>query len=38
VQADEQLRLPGRQLPHGVEIPHLLEKCLSHEWFLVLGA
>ena len=31
VQADEELRLPGRQLPDGVEIPHLLQECLAHE-------
>ena len=31
VQADEQLRLPGRQRAHGVLVPDFLKKCLSHE-------
>ena len=30
VEADEELRLPGRQLAHGVEIPHLSKQCLTH--------
>jgi hypothetical protein len=30
MKADEQLRLPGRQLPYGVQIPDFLEKRLSH--------
>jgi hypothetical protein len=30
MQADEELRLAGRQLTDRVEIPHLLQKCLSH--------
>src|SRR5690606_21782706 len=30
VKADEQLRLPGRQAPDGVLLPHLLKECLSH--------
>jgi hypothetical protein len=30
VQADEELGLAGRQLPHGVEFPHLLQECFSH--------
>ena len=30
VQADEELRLAGRQLPDGVEIPHLLQECFAH--------
>ena len=30
VEADEQLRLSARQLPHGVRVPHLLKQCLGH--------
>jgi hypothetical protein len=30
VQADEKLRLPSRQLSHGVEVPHLLQECFAH--------
>ena len=30
VQADEQLRLPVRQLPHGVRVPDLLQKRRGH--------
>jgi hypothetical protein len=30
VQADKQLRLPGRQLAHGVRLPNLGQQTLSH--------
>jgi len=30
VQADEELRLPARQLGDRVRIPHFVEQCLRH--------
>jgi hypothetical protein len=31
VQSDEELCLPGRQLPDRVQIPHFLEEGVAHE-------
>ena len=38
VEADEQLRLSGRQAPDGVCVPHLLQERLAHNLMLSLEA